>query len=196
MVAFDLQAFADMAQELLQRGAAHTSASSAEQSGNKQPASAAAVPVSPTVAPPVQPAAASVKMPADNAVTAFAAPVTPSPPPAPPSAPPQPSPAQERMAATLASRGDAMLAIKDISAARKLYEQAAHLGSAAAAAELARTYDPGYIGKLDIIGMRPDVAMAATWYVRAAALGDRQAAQRMHELDAMLGTSPSTKATP
>jgi TPR repeat protein len=96
----------------------------------------------------------------------------------------------------LTSRGDAMLAIKDISGARKLYEQAANLGSAAAAAELARTYDPGYVGKLDVVGMRPDVAMAANWYDRAAALGDRQAAQRMHELEAMLAPSPSTRATP
>lgn len=207
MVAFDLQAFADMAQELLQRGAVHATpsdgqsaekASGEKQSSEKQAAPAAVASVSPSAAPPVQSAAASVKMPANDTVQALAVPVTPPPAPATAPAPPlrQPSAAQERMAATLASRGDAMMAIKDISAARKLYEQAANMGSAAAAAELARTYDPGYLGKFDIIGMRPDLAQAANWYVRAAALGDRQAAQRMHELDAMLGSSPPAKATP
>jgi hypothetical protein len=212
MVAFDLQAFADMAQELLQHRPASPSAID-EAPADKQPAMAArpvspgfappveataasvklpaaAIPAAPIVAAPssVQPATASVKLPPGNAAPASAARVAPP--------PRQPTPAQERMAATLVSRGDAMLAIKDISAARKLYEQAANLGSAAAAAELARTYDPAYIGKLDVIGMRPDVAMAANWYVRAAALGDNQAAQRMHELDAMLSGSPPSKATP
>jgi TPR repeat protein len=100
------------------------------------------------------------------------------------------------MAATFTSRGDAMLAIKDISAARKLYEQAANLGSAAAAKGLARTYDPAYADKLSIVGMRPDLAMAASWYDRAAALGDREAAKRVHELEAMLGAPPPAKTAP
>jgi TPR repeat protein len=105
-------------------------------------------------------------------------------PPAPLRAPPM----QDQTAAQLTSRGDAMLAIKDISAARKLYEQAANLGNAAAAKGLARTYDPDYIRKLGVIGMRPDVTMAVSWYDRAAALGDRESAQRMQQLDAMAGT--------
>ena len=88
-----------------------------------------------------------------------------------------------------------MLAIKDISAARKLYEQAANLGSAAAARGLARTYDPGYVSTLGIVGMRPDVTMAASWYDRAAALGDRESAQRMQQLDAMVGATPPEKAS-
>jgi hypothetical protein len=113
-------------------------------------------------------------------------------PPAPPRAPPR----QDQAAALLTSRGDAMLAIKDISAARKLYERAANLGSAAAAKGLARTYDPGYVGKLGIMGMRPDVTMAASWYDRAAALGDREAVQRMQELDAMAGTASPDKDAP
>jgi hypothetical protein len=213
MIAFDLQAFAGMAQELLQTGMARTPVpdrqSGAEPAAPATTTEVAPVPVEPAaapakpeggdaalasaapVAPPaVEPAAAPIKPPAD-ATVALATPVAP-PPQHPP--PQQSSPEQERMAATFTSRGDAMLAIKDISAARKLYEQAANLGSAAAAKGLARTYDPAYVGKLSIMGMRPDLAMAAIWYDRAAALGDREAAQRMHELDTP-GAAPQAKTT-
>ncbi len=55
-----------------------------------------------------------------------------------------------------ASRGDAMLAIKDISAARKFYEYAANAGSARAAAALAGTYDPAILINLGAVGVRPD----------------------------------------
>ena len=44
--------------------------------------------------------------------------------------------------ATYVARGDAMLAIKDISGARRFYEVAANAGNAPAAMALARTYDP------------------------------------------------------
>ncbi len=209
MVAFDLRAFADMAQELLQRSSLHPATQDA------QPTAAAAVQASPppTTAPPItappitvpqatgplttasvttapladnvpppriEPAAAPVKVPTGDTMFALATPK----PPAPLRAPP----VQDQTAAQLTSRGDAMLAIKDISAARKLYEQAANLGNAAAAKGLARTYDPDYIRKLGVIGMRPDVTMAVSWYDRAAALGDRESAQRMQQLDAMAGT--------
>jgi hypothetical protein len=216
MIAFDLQAFAGMAQELLQTAMARSPAPD-RQSGAEPAAPATAAPATTTeVAPiPVEPAAAPAKPEGGDAVLAPAAPVAPpaAEPAAAPIKPPadatvalatptqrpppqQSSPEQERMAATFTSRGDAMLAIKDISAARKLYEQAANLGSAAAAKGLARTYDPAYVGKLSIMGMRPDLAMAASWYDRAAALGDREAAQRMHELEAMQGTAPQAKTTP
>ena len=209
MVAFDLRAFADMAQELLQRSSMHAAKQDA------QPASAVAVqagplpttapvtatpqttgpqttgplttasvttaPLADNVPPPrIEPAAAPVKVPTGDTMFALATPK----PPAPLRAPLM----QDQTAAQLTSRGDAMLAIKDISAARKLYEQAANLGNAAAAKGLARTYDPDYIRKLGVIGMRPDVTMAVSWYDRAAALGDRESAQRMQQLDAMAGT--------
>jgi hypothetical protein len=189
MAAFDLRAFADMAQELLQRSALQAATQDAK------PA-AVAVQAGPTpttgplennVPPPrIEPAAAPVKSPTGDSVFALA---TPKPP-----ALPRPAP-QDQTAALLTSRGDAMMAIKDISAARKLYEQAANLGSAAAAKGLAQTYDPDYVGKLGIVGMRPDVTIAASWYDRAAALGDFESAQRMQQLDAMVGTVPPGKAT-
>jgi hypothetical protein len=178
MVAFDLRAFADMAQELLQRSAIQTATQAAQPAG--PPVTAA--PLANSGQPPrIEPAAAPVKVPSVDNVFALATPKTPPPPLRAP-------PVQDQTAALLTSRGDAMLAIKDISAARKLYEQAANLGNAAAAKGLARTYDPDFVGKLGIIGMRPDVTMAASWYDRADALGDRESAQRMQQLDAMVGT--------
>jgi hypothetical protein len=58
-----------------------------------------------------------------------------------PSAPP----AQMELAAELnARRGDEMLAVKDIPAARTYYAFAAIEGSARAAVALAQTYDPSY----------------------------------------------------
>lgn len=187
MVAFDLQAFADMAQELLQH---RTDPAPASQTAAVQPTpSVTPAPLTNVVpAPFIEPAAARVKDPIGDTVTAVAVPKPSTPPPAPPM--------QDQTAALMTSRGDAMLAIKDVSAARKLYEQAADLGSAAAAKGLARTYDPRYVQNLGIVGMRPDITMAAGWYDRAAALGDRESAQRMQELDAMVGSAPPAKTTP
>ena len=93
--------------------------------------------------------------------------------------PSAPAPAIE---ASLMRRGDAMLAIKDISAARKLYESAADAGSAPAALALAKTFDPAYLDTLGVVGLRPDPASAAAWYRKAAALGDRDAEARLRTL--------------
>ncbi len=93
------------------------------------------------------------------------------------------APAQDTaMAAALMRRGDAMVAIKDISAARKFYESAADAGSAAAALALAKTFDPAYLETLGVVGLRPDPATAAAWYRKAAALGDRDAETRLRTL--------------
>jgi hypothetical protein len=85
-------------------------------------------------------------------------------------------------AAAFTSRGDAMLAIKDISAARKFYEYAANAGSARAAVALAETYDPGFINQLGTWGIRPNPVMAADWYGKAAALGNQVAVVRLKAL--------------
>ncbi len=91
--------------------------------------------------------------------------------------------AQEQSIAVMyAGRGDEMLAIKDISAARKFYEYAANARGARAATALAETYDPAFLIKLGAVGVRPDPTLAATWYRRAAALGDPDAEARLYTL--------------
>jgi hypothetical protein len=100
-----------------------------------------------------------------------------------PAAPPATRPPTAREPATAvfyATRGDEMLARKDISAARKFYEYAANAGSARAATALANTFDAAFIAQLGVVGLRPDPASAAAWYRRAAALGDPNAAARLH----------------
>jgi type II secretory pathway predicted ATPase ExeA len=92
-----------------------------------------------------------------------------------------PAPATQLMTDDLA-RGDAMLAIKDISAARRFYEDAADAGSARAAMAMARTYDPAFLNRLRVIGLRPDPALAASWYRRAAALGSPDAEGQLRAL--------------
>ena len=89
-------------------------------------------------------------------------------------APRTPTAEQRSLAAIYASRGDEMLSIKDISAARKYYEYAANAGSARAATALAESYDPAFLTQLRAVGSRPDPALAAAWYGRAVALGDAE----------------------
>jgi hypothetical protein len=85
-------------------------------------------------------------------------------------------------AAAYASRGDAMVALKDISAARKYYEYAANAGSARAALALGETYDPAFLTRLGVVGLKPNPTIAADWYRKAAALGDRVAGGRLQAL--------------
>ena len=86
------------------------------------------------------------------------------------------------VAAQFASRGDQLMALKDVSAARRFYEFAANAGNAHAAAALAKTFDPGFFRQAGVIGLRPDPALAATWYRKAAALGDREAGARLQAM--------------
>ncbi|MDR3533131.1 MAG: hypothetical protein P4L90_21545 [Rhodopila sp.] len=91
---------------------------------------------------------------------------------------------EQAAAAAFASRGDAMLVLQDITAARLFYEYAANAGSARAAAALAKTYDPVFLNQIGAVGTKPDPAMAANWYRKAAALGDREAEARLRTLGA------------
>ena len=75
----------------------------------------------------------------------------------------------------LLSRGNAMLALGDISAARLLYERATALGSAGAATRLGNTYDAGFLASIQARGIVADQAAAIAWYRKAAALGDTEA---------------------
>jgi hypothetical protein len=89
-------------------------------------------------------------------------------------------------ASVFANRGDAMLKMKDIMAARGFYAYAASAGSARAAMALAETYDPRFLSQLDAMGTRPDLAAAADWYRKAAALGDSSANVRLQTMEAGL----------
>ncbi len=95
------------------------------------------------------------------------------------------------MASQYASRGDAMMGIKDVSAARRFYEFAANAGDARAAAALARTYEASFLAELGTIGIKPDPGLAMAWYRKAAALGDKNAEGKLQTFSA---TAPSRDA--
>ncbi|MBX6375692.1 MAG: hypothetical protein IRZ13_15850 [Acetobacteraceae bacterium] len=86
------------------------------------------------------------------------------------------------MLQALIRRGDEMLALGDVSAARLLYERAANAGSASAAVAAGRTYDPAVLRVIGALEIRPDPAAAAAWYRRAAALGDPAATAMLRRL--------------
>lgn len=92
--------------------------------------------------------------------------------------------AGQAASAELLKRGDALLAIKDISGARKFYEYAADEGNAAAAVALARTFDPEYLDGLGVVGLKPDPDQAAVWYRKAAQLGSQEARRRLQTIEA------------
>src|SRR6266404_1572353 len=87
--------------------------------------------------------------------------------------------------AALIKRGDELLRIGDISAARLAYERAAAGSSAQAMTALGMTYDPSFLNRVNARGIRPDPAIAAELYRKAAALGDAAAAARISQLPAI-----------
>lgn len=85
--------------------------------------------------------------------------------------PPPPRPLATRRPgqdlAALLRRGEALLALGDVSGARRFFERAAEAGDPAGAHAMGRTYDPTVLGGLQVRGIAPDQALAADWYRRA-----------------------------
>ena len=90
--------------------------------------------------------------------------------------------AAARTISTSMSRGDAMLALHDLSAARRYYELAAKAGSADAALALGRTYDPTSMVRSGAESLQPDATLAAEWYRKAADLGSSEAETALRSL--------------
>ncbi len=109
----------------------------------------------------------------------------------------QPKPSQEAdtpagagassVVANLIKRADALLALRDVTSARLLYERAAQAGSGQAATAAGRTFDPNALAQLGAVGMKTDPAAAARWYQKAVALGDTAAEPLLRALQAAGG---------
>ncbi len=130
----------------------------------------------PAVSDPVAPSVQTAMAPSPAPPEAVPAPVDPAAVPPSPSAPSAAAPLPPAALAILLDRGAAMLASGDISAARLLYKRAADAGSAQAAAEIGKTYEPTFLANRRAIGIQADPTIAAGWYRRALALGDTRAA--------------------
>lgn len=152
--------------------------------GASVPSAPGGQPPPPVVQAPSAPPAAKPLSGKDPTATAGPAPVPRSAPPqpepetpsggTPPVAAPAPAMAPALVTA-LIRRGDAMLALGDVSAARLLYERAAAGGSGAAALAAGRTYDPRMLESIGARSLRPDPEAAARWYRRALELGEGEA---------------------
>ena len=151
----------------------------------KRPVAAAPPqPAAPQAAPPqpAAPATGRVTLPLDAATGPSAAQpqVAEQPVPAPTAglaAPPVP-----QAISPLTQRAEEFLRIGDLSSARLLYEQAFLQGDAAAAAGIAKTYDPIYYQEAGVIGLNPDPEQAVEWYRKAIEAGDRNARPRLERL--------------
>jgi TPR repeat protein len=83
---------------------------------------------------------------------------------------------QRARAERLLARGEAYLANGNVMGARDFFERAADAGLAAGALQLAVTYDPVELKRLEVQGVKPDVALARKWYERARQLNAAAAA--------------------
>ena len=79
-------------------------------------------------------------------------------------------------------RAKGLLSAGDIPAARLLLRRAADAQEPTAALMLAQTYDPDVLGTQDVRNINPDLAMARTWYEKAAQLGSTDAQRRLAQI--------------
>jgi hypothetical protein len=110
---------------------------------------------------------------------------SPSPEPPAPSPPAPPKPAGPRLPTAesdaLVARGDAFLAAGDVTSARSFFERAAEAGDTQAAMRMAVTFDPAFLNRAGVHGVRGDPERASFWYQRARDLGRAEADQRSPE---------------
>jgi TPR repeat protein len=85
--------------------------------------------------------------------------------------------------AALVARGDTLLSAGDVASARLFYERAADAGGGVAAIRLGETFDPLFLGRVHLSGVRGDPAAASFWYRRARDLGATDAVVLLKALE-------------
>src|SRR5436190_4640281 len=85
--------------------------------------------------------------------------------------------------ALLVKEAEKHMSTGDVVTARIIFQRVAEAGDAAAALELAATYDPTVLAKLGVMGMGADVEKARSWYRTAESFGSAEAKQRLRSLD-------------
>jgi hypothetical protein len=85
-------------------------------------------------------------------------------------------------ATDLLARGQEAEQLGDVSGARRFYASAVQLGSATAARNLGRLYDPVFLSRTALGGIDPDLGQARHWYELAVAMGDPDAAPLLEAL--------------
>lgn len=93
--------------------------------------------------------------------------------------------------AALVEKGERLLRQGNVSAARPLLRRAAEAGSADAAFDLAKSFDPSFVPNGNPAGATADPAEAARWYKRALKLGRKDAAADIERVTSMIkNTAP------
>jgi hypothetical protein len=82
----------------------------------------------------------------------------------------------------LLARGAQAEQLGNVSGARRYYASAVQLGSATAARNLGRLYDPVFLKRTTLGGIDPDLGRARHWYELAVAMGDPDAAPLLEAL--------------
>ncbi len=85
-------------------------------------------------------------------------------------------------ATDLLARGQEAEQLGDVSGARRFYASAVQLGSAMAARNLGRLYDPVFLKRTAMGGIDPDLGQARHWYELSIAMGDPDAAPLLEAL--------------
>jgi TPR repeat protein len=85
-------------------------------------------------------------------------------------------------ATDLFARGAQAERAGNVSGARRYYASAVQLGSATAARNLGRLYDPVFLKQTTLGGIDPDLGQARHWYELAVAMGDPDAAPLLEAL--------------
>ena len=100
----------------------------------------------------------------------------------------QPSTAGSRLSAedtaALLARGDTLLSVGDVASARLFYERAVDAGGGLAAIRLGATFDPLFLDRVHLRGVRGDPGAALFWYRRARDLGAPDAEVLLKALEA------------
>jgi hypothetical protein len=86
----------------------------------------------------------------------------------------------------LLDRGNGLLELGDVAAARLFYAKAWERGSAEGAMLMGLTFDPVYFERKGIYGARPHVVKAAEWYRMSALMGSVTAEEQMTALEPWL----------
>lgn len=90
---------------------------------------------------------------------------------------------RSQMAAEYLRRGDRLLELGDVAAARQFYQTAADQGSSAARVAVGKTFDPLVLEARGLRGVYADPSQAAEWYRAAHEGGEREALTRLRALE-------------
>jgi hypothetical protein len=93
--------------------------------------------------------------------------------------------------AALVARGDEFLAFRDVNSARLFYERAAAAGNGRAALHMGVTFDPTFLARMGLHGAYGHPGQAASWYRRAAELGEIDAEELYNRVQVHLGGQTS-----